>query len=105
MLSYVRVSDLSGYGGFGYGRRALNDLFCLDTSTMEWEEVAFVRGDPPEPRSGTFNGNVRALLIVCLFALQFVALSWPFELRLRCSLDSAIDGWKYGWMDGWMGAH
>ena len=40
-----------GYGGYGYSRRDLDDIYCLDTLNWQWNKVA-AKGTPPEKRSG-----------------------------------------------------
>jgi dynein heavy chain len=40
-----------GYGGQGYSRRELDDLYALNLETMVWSKV-LAKGVPPEKRSG-----------------------------------------------------
>ena len=40
-----------GYGGVGYARRDLNDLFCLNLNTWIWEKMR-PTGTAPEVRAG-----------------------------------------------------
>jgi dynein heavy chain len=40
-----------GYGGFGYSRRELDDLYVLNTMNWTWAKVS-TKGSPPEKRSG-----------------------------------------------------
>ena len=40
-----------GYGGYGYSRRDLDDLYVLDTLEWTWNKVN-AKGAPPEKRSG-----------------------------------------------------
>lgn len=40
-----------GYGGLGYSRRDLDDLYSLNIKSLEWMKI-LAKGNPPEKRSG-----------------------------------------------------
>ena len=52
-----------GYGGGGYSRRDLNDLYVLDTKTFIWEPV-IPKGNQPEKRSGHQAAAVEGKLYI-----------------------------------------
>ncbi len=108
------VYIFGGYGGLGYGRRDLDDVFALNVYTWQWSKIT-PKGAAPEKRSGhqavavekkiyIFGGSNSAVQFQDVFILDTecdpplwskmsITLSVPTWNQSACSVI-AIPTWK-----------
>jgi dynein heavy chain len=113
-----------GYGGLGYSRRDLDDLYSLNINTWTWTKLT-PKGSPPEKRSGhsavaiekklyIFGGSNSSIQFQDLYVLDTENETTPVWSKLASSLSSptwnltacsviAIPTWKIFTFGGLMG--
>lgn len=88
-----------GYGGLGYGRRDLDDLYSLNVNTWSWSKV-LPKGSAPEKRSGhqacaiekkiyIFGGSNSSTQFQDVYVLD-LELDPPLWSKLNCMLPSPV---------------
>jgi dynein heavy chain len=88
-----------GYGGMGYSRRDLDDLYIFNTIHMTWSKVQ-AKGSAPDKRSGhqacavekkiyIFGGSNSAMQFTDLYTLD-TEFDPPVWTKLSCSLTQPI---------------
>eukprot|EP01032_Pedospumella_encystans_P015170 gene15170-17374_t len=93
------VYVFGGYGGLGYGRRDLDDLYSLDVNRWTWNKVS-PKGVPPEKRCGhqacaierkiyIFGGSSSSTQFYDVYVLD-TEQEPPVWSKLNCVLPSPV---------------